>query len=723
MNEQKEGKLEVSDDKKSTADHLVTDVKGVDNQIASIEEQLKKAQETLGDLQALKNKLEEDRLKKLEEARKEQELLDASKVREENVKLKGELKSYQTEINSLKNVIASLKDDLVSSTEQLQKKVSDSLKILEEADASLKTKSMHITEVDTEKKSDSKADKSELKPEESKEEEIEPKPVATTPIPSASPTEDSKPAEPAPTAAASQSISVPINKPSLQTEPAKSDSQPAAEPSEATPAPAPTSAETTAPSNIDEVLKAAAAASTPGTETAPEATKPTAETPTEAKTPEPQDDTISIEEELGEYEKIKQELAALEADDTPAETTSPTTPVNPTPPAAATPAPAAPTTVEANQPKDAAGVPVKVAISPDTTAAKPAAAPDTVDKKEGVQTEAKPEEETKKEEPKVEEKKEGTPKKHFLFFGRKKSSESKDAPKEEKPAEKVEQPEKKEETAEKPKEPKEEEKKPETKEPKKRRMNFLQRFKHKEKKKDHDDKPNIKADTASGGLLIKTAILLLILFGGGILYQLKNAEKTRQIFVDQVKGQVKGASTSKNSSLSGTGLSSATPEEKFKEAFVDAPFEDTFWADYTDSEYGISMSYPKNTSYKYIPVSSNSTVWFMRKNGYLMKIDRFETAQTLEEFYAAQKTDIAYKMENATFKGFSAIHLIQDEYLEVRGNIYYLKVGDVIYKIWYKTYQNNENPDDEQRVQKMLDSITFTNATPPPAAKTKKTKK
>jgi hypothetical protein len=205
----------------------------------------------------------------------------------------------------------------------------------------------------------------------------------------------------------------------------------------------------------------------------------------------------------------------------------------------------------------------------------------------------------------------------------------------------------------------------------------------------------------------------LVLVGSDILgcgagYQIKNSDKLREVYTTQAKDIY--SSTSNNSNKPDQFKSDDPPEVKYKEAFTDLPFESTVWSTHQDSELNLTIEYPKNTSYRLKPLGSNN-LWFIRENGYLMKIDRIDTDQTLEDYVATMKSEVSYKVEAVELNKTSAVLLTLNEELPVRGNIYLVKNGSFIEKIWFKTYLPGEEPDDEQRVQRMLDSLQFTTKT------------
>lgn len=650
MSEEKEGKILSGKDNGSSVGG--SSIKGgVDDQITNIEEQLKKAQNTLEELQSLKEKLEEDRKKNLELAKKEDEQLNAHKLLEENTKLKTELKNYQEEINSFKGVIASLKEDLAKDTEQLQKKVASSLKILEEADGNHGASKLKVTDIDEEEK----------KPEQK------------------------------------ESDSVDINK---DDESNKVESKDGVNKPEE-------KIETKVEEKIEEKIEEPKSSEDEKTEVKE---KETDDTKAEEKESPEDDGTKAIEDELLEYEKIKKELELMETGDLPAD--SQTEKVDDkvaeevdVPPKQeekeeekkSEPVkdekkdeekPAEKEEEKEEEKKNTEKVAIKVVVNQNP--------PKDDEKEKDVEKKLDlTKNEEKKETPVVKKEEEKKPKrKRFLLFFKKKERETKV------PINIIEVSEHKDED--KPKEKK-----------------GLHLFKKKKKRAKEEEKEehhkDIKADTKSGGLLMKTAVLFVILFLGGVTYQFINAEKTRKVYIQQVKTQVKGASDSQVDETL-PDFAKTGPEERYKEAYTDLPFDQTNWVNYNDPELGIKIDYPNNTSNKYTPVYSVN-VWFLRKNGYLMKMEKDPTTLSLDKFVANYKTDVKYTTEKTILKGFPAIHMIQNEYLEVRGNIYFVKAGDNIYTIWYKTFTMGENTDDEQRVKEMLASLEFLNVKPPAKSK------
>lgn len=210
---------------------------------------------------------------------------------------------------------------------------------------------------------------------------------------------------------------------------------------------------------------------------------------------------------------------------------------------------------------------------------------------------------------------------------------------------------------------------------------------------------------AMGKMAIKTAVVILILFSGLVAYKLKNADQLRESYMSKAKENVVQAGKASNAPPAG--FSDLPVEERYKEAYAEVRYEDTIWTEYNDSDLGVKLKYPQNATYRVKPIGSNN-LWFLRKNGYLLKIERIDTEQTLEEMAISVSGDISYKQESLEVKDNPTIHMILQETLPVMGNIYLVKVDATIYKVWYKTFVSGESPDDEQRLKTLLDTLEFT---------------
>lgn len=644
-------------------------------QISNIEQQLRKAQDTLIDLQLLKIKLEEDHKLNAKIVEQEKELASAGRIKEENEKLKHELFGYRKESGTLKDIIAALKDDLEESTTQLQSKVANSLRKIEQADAIIKSDERHISHhlakhshhheptshaahqpaASSDQAPGSAADISAAKSE----------PFLKIP-------EDKKSQENPPVAEAAISVAAAPEQhegaaPAAPAEPAKADPAAPVMTEEAKPA---------AP--IEAVAVPPSPAATPVA--VPEATGQSQNIKTlEADAIAAEDD----DEDLQEYEDIKKELEALENESifhsagapqqsapvpadlpvaapqanqaashaavtnntttAPAPVASAASPAAPqpqlsTPPPAAVPSPA---------PTPPAPVPVAVA-SPQNVPASNIEAP----------------KEKKK-----------------SFWQRRKANKQATIAAVATNTPESSMPEK----------------------PKK----FLLFFKRKTKNATNNQAPAVAGQAGLGGLAVKAAIFLLILFSGFFAYKITNADKLRTLYTTQAQTAISEASKNDNPAAEiPDGFVKQTPQQRHPEAYVDLPFSDTQWEAYQAPDMGVKINYPKNISFRWRPVGSDY-LWFLRKDGYLLKIEKIGGSQSLDSVSANVSKGIKYKADNKTIRGLPTIHLTLQEEMPVKGNVYLVQFEGFIYKIWYRTFEPGENDDDAQRVNKMLESLDF----------------
>ncbi len=237
---------------------------------------------------------------------------------------------------------------------------------------------------------------------------------------------------------------------------------------------------------------------------------------------------------------------------------------------------------------------------------------------------------------------------------------------------------------------------------KKKKKAIKQSRAHDEEKDHH--KEHGKGMSGLGKMAVKAAVVVLILFAGVVAYKIKNADQLRESYMSKAKENVSQAGKASNAPPAG--FSDLPVEERYKEAYADVTYENTVWAEYNDSDLGVKLKYPQNATYRVKPIGSNN-LWFLRKNGYLLKIERIDTEQTLEEMAVATSANINYKQETLTIKDSPTIHMILQETMPVMGNIYLVKVDSSIFKVWYKTFAPGEAPDDEQRLKTLLDSLEF----------------
>lgn len=703
---------------------------GLDGQISTIEEQLQRAQATLFELQSLKGKLEAERQDNLLRARREQEQEEALNIKKENERLRRELHGYHDEIGSLKEIISSLKEDLVKTADKLEKKVSHTLQSLDEEDdrkhahlhqSHSEERTHHNTHHVREKSEPGNFFSDHLEPKKPLEVEkaffetpklelvAEPpqeNPTVDQQAPAAAPREEEK-AQPqmaaeskAENAVAETQNTTPPATEAAAISPATPPAATSPEPEAAAP-PASTAQEASpqapAPSNqegsvADKILQE---------EVATEEVKPVAITQINISDTSTAEDLI--DDDFDEYEDIKKELEALENESIfkPVVQPEPVATEQPEPPKAkpslffgkkakadqaelpeqkkletteqykkhfwgkkeqpeansseAAPTSTQPETVQAatsaiEPAKDEEAKPLENTnsnvASSETTASSPA--PEVPAAADQAQISAPTPEETAAV-PKVA----GTPKK-------------------------------------------EEEVSPIAK--------LSQVFKKRKKKVigEVGDEHSEKRGAAVGKLVVRAAIFILVVAGAGLAYRISNANKLREMYTSKAQETV----TQTKVQQAPDGFEQ-NPEDKYKEAYADAAFADTIWTNYKDPDLGVVLDYPQNTSYRLKPIGSNN-LWFLRKNGYLLKIEKIETEQSLDQYMQGITSGVKYKVESANVRNRNTLHLVLEDDLPVKGNIYLVQMDQgIIYKIWYKTFAENEDPDDQQRVKKMLDTLDF----------------
>lgn len=697
--------------------------RGREQQLNTIEEQLEKAQATLFDLQNLKARLEAERQENRLKEREEQEILAAKKIKAENETLRHELRGYQGEINSLKDIISSLKDDLVRTAERLSDKVEVSLRAIGEPTGKHPHRVTHYPARPEPPKEhnffndhlDSAVHKSEAQDEKPKVEtnasvDVAPKseitqqyhPEVEHKLAPAEPPVEAKPMQPdpvksEPTVAEEKAESVPAAPPTTIAPVTVATAEVAASPIHADPQPAVTTEPSVAAEAVDELndedfleyedIKRELMAleeehifkPTDGAE--PE-TKPVQEAksdqpikskkklfsflnkiPMPQKKEEPKDNTSSAPLKNAQdfkhhfWGKKEEASAPAKAENTPEAAT-------PAVAAASTPVEVPPAQIEVAKSEPA---PIQPATPAPAEAAP--AAPIVNKPEEAVSA------------PQIAEKSEPAPVVAEVPVQQEIA-----------PPQIVSQV--KEAAAEPDKE---------------KQISKLNNVFKKRKKKvtgemgDNSEERKSKGTGGAGKLLVRAAIFILVIAAGGIAYRVNNAENLRQMYTSKAKESVESAKVKDTPD----GFNNIDPEVKYREAYADLPFADTVWTSYKDGDLGIVLEYPKNTSFRLKPVGS-SNLWFLRKDGYLLKVEKIETDQSLQQYSESITSTVKYTVEAANVRNHDTLHLILDDNLPVRGNVYLVKMdGNIIYKIWYKTYAPNENVDDEQRVKRMLDTLDF----------------
>jgi len=202
---------------------------------------------------------------------------------------------------------------------------------------------------------------------------------------------------------------------------------------------------------------------------------------------------------------------------------------------------------------------------------------------------------------------------------------------------------------------------------------------------------NHKKIAAAGG-----AAAIILTLGGLTTYQFTKTPQVNQELVDSYikSGQVQGVQ------------SDLSPPKQQGDKNLDLPFDQTSWAQFDDPILGFRISYPIDLVEK---LHTGSSITFLRKQGFLLKIQKSNSTSSLQDFWETQKdTGLSYDTQPTKLRSYDALHLILLDSSDYPGNRYLVKNQDSIYDIWYATQSDKFPPDDFKRVQKMLDSFAFT---------------
>jgi hypothetical protein len=129
------------------------------------------------------------------------------------------------------------------------------------------------------------------------------------------------------------------------------------------------------------------------------------------------------------------------------------------------------------------------------------------------------------------------------------------------------------------------------------------------------------------------------------------------------------------------------------------------WDAFKDPTIGVEVNYPKNAVNV---VKTETSLTFLRKNGYIFKIQVYETALDVAEYWKSIKANsLNYKVKETTFREETALFLELEDIAEYPGDRYLVKRGDFVYDVWYATYSKTLSDDDVKRVEIMLNSFKF----------------
>jgi len=163
-------------------------------------------------------------------------------------------------------------------------------------------------------------------------------------------------------------------------------------------------------------------------------------------------------------------------------------------------------------------------------------------------------------------------------------------------------------------------------------------------------------------------------------------------------GQVAGVSTV---------AASPSPDE-YAASFADLPFSATKWSTVNSTDFGIKFDYPSNTS-NFVTTIGGDNMWVLRHNGYLMKITRIESTDSLSAWWQINQSSYntnELPAVTTTFKGQPALYVESKQKDTTSGSSYFVKQANNILQIWVK--DEAATTDDGQRLTHMIDTFTFT---------------
>lgn len=203
-------------------------------------------------------------------------------------------------------------------------------------------------------------------------------------------------------------------------------------------------------------------------------------------------------------------------------------------------------------------------------------------------------------------------------------------------------------------------------------------------------------------LSIITVIVIIGLIAAftGINYLAKPKvdQKLVEQYLNKKDGSVAGAQTGTSDQNAPPSVNEVLPQDEI-------PYENVQWESFTEPLIGIQLLYPKNA----VRVNkTDSSVTFLRKTGYLLKIQQIETALNLKAYWEQIKaTTKSYEVEETTFHNDPALHLTLTDQDDYPGNRYLVKKGKFIFDVWYAEKSEKFSENDLKMVQKMLESLVL----------------
>lgn len=219
-----------------------------------------------------------------------------------------------------------------------------------------------------------------------------------------------------------------------------------------------------------------------------------------------------------------------------------------------------------------------------------------------------------------------------------------------------------------------------------------------------DEKKPKKSKLKEKKLLITGGAAIAVLTIGGLVsLRLASKPKVDQQLVENYlneQGQVAGIQ-SKDPSLQ----SSSSKANEGVDKYAEVPFDQTEWEHFRDDIFGIQLEFPIGLVER---MHNTSTITFLRKDSYIFRVQKTESALELEAYWEQNKSNsLNYISSPVELKGKPALYLKLEDQASYPGDRYLIKNGTSVYDIWLATPSDKFSVDDVKRAEHMLSSLTF----------------
>ncbi len=249
----------------------------------------------------------------------------------------------------------------------------------------------------------------------------------------------------------------------------------------------------------------------------------------------------------------------------------------------------------------------------------------------------------------------------------------------------------------------------------------------KQKLKDEKSEKSKKSKVPKPIIILGSTLTLVLLIGGALWFSFTREtevsteliqeylpqDSAQQVIQNEdikkktiIKDDISKNSDQENIATDSGEVEGASTQNKYEQSQADVPFSETQWEEYNDPVFKISMTYPINAVNM---VRTDTSTTFIRKTGYIFKIQVVDTALDLENYWKLIKSGgLKYKVTETEFRGEKALFLELEDLSDYPGDKYLVQIGEKIYEIWYATPSQSLSEDDSKRVDIMLNSFKFT---------------